>query len=60
VTALLNLLGYDAINLKFGITSWSLSIPGRDIAPERYDEDRDCIHCKAVVEGYKSAVPCST
>ena len=39
VTSLLNALGYDAINLKFGMTSWVLD-PA--IAPGRYDEMTQC------------------
>lgn len=38
-TALLNILGYDAINLKFGMTSWTLD---KDIATGRYNESSDC------------------
>ena len=38
VTALLNILGYDAINLKFGMTSWTRDT---DIAPGRYQEVKD-------------------
>ena len=39
VTSLLNALGYDAINLKFGMTSWVLDPV---IASGRYDEIKDC------------------
>ncbi len=35
VTALLNILGYDAINLQFGMTTWTLD---EDVAPYRYKE----------------------
>ena len=38
VTALLNILGYDAINLKFGMTSWTRDT---DVAPKRYQEVKD-------------------
>ena len=38
VTSLLNILGYDAINLKFGMTAWTLD---KDIAPGRYEETED-------------------
>jgi len=38
VTALLNILGYDAINLKFGMTSWTRDT---DVAPSRYQEVKD-------------------
>ncbi len=38
VTALLNILGYDAINLKFGMTAWTRDT---DIAPGRYQEVKD-------------------
>jgi len=57
VAALLCLLGYDAINLKWGITSWSLSLPGADIAPNRFVADRDCMHYP-IVEGERVALPC--
>jgi rhodanese-related sulfurtransferase len=57
VTALLNMLGYDAINLKWGISSWFLSLPGKDVAPGRYVESRDCIDA-FVVEGYEASEPC--
>jgi rhodanese-related sulfurtransferase len=40
VTALLNALGYDAINLKWGMTSWTLD---DEIAPGRYDPTKDCL-----------------
>ena len=39
VTALLNILGYDAVNLKWGMASWTLD---KDAAPGRYDESKDC------------------
>ena len=55
--AVLNLLGYDAVSLKWGIAAWSLSLPGRDIAPNRYDEKRDCMGYE-VVTGFRSFIPC--
>jgi len=58
VTGLLNMLGYNAVNLKWGITSWSLALPGRDFTPNRYYKERDCIGTKAIVKGYKFAQPC--
>ena len=39
VTALLSALGYNAINLKFGMTAWVID---PEIAPGRYDEIKDC------------------
>lgn len=36
---LLNILGYDAVNLKWGMTSWTRD---QNAAPGRYDESRDC------------------
>jgi len=39
ITAILNILGYDAINLKFGMTSWTSN---KSIAPGRYEESKDC------------------
>jgi rhodanese-related sulfurtransferase len=57
ITALLNLLGYDAISLKWGMTSWSLSLPGKDVAPDRYLESRDCMGY-SVVTGYQAFIQC--
>jgi rhodanese-related sulfurtransferase len=56
--AVLNLLGYDAVSLKWGIAAWSLSLPGSDIAPNRYDEKRDCMGYE-VVTGFRSFIPCA-
>jgi rhodanese-related sulfurtransferase len=39
-TAILNLLGYNASNLKFGMTSWTKNT---DVASGRYDEAKDCM-----------------
>jgi rhodanese-related sulfurtransferase len=39
-TAILNLLGYDASNLKFGMTSWTKDT---DVASGRYVESKDCM-----------------
>ncbi len=36
VTALLGVLGYRVTNLRFGISAWSLSLPGAEFAPGRY------------------------
>jgi rhodanese-related sulfurtransferase len=58
ITALLNMLGYDAINLKWGISGWTLSLPGADVAPDRYVESRDCIKSAAVIKGFAPAAPC--
>ena len=55
--ALLSLLGYDAVSLKWGITAWSLSLPGRNIAPNRYDEKRDCMDYE-VATGFRPSIPC--
>lgn len=57
VTALLNMLGYDAINLKWGIAGWSLSLPGKDVAPERFIEEKD-VKNYAIIKGYQSYLPC--
>jgi rhodanese-related sulfurtransferase len=59
VAALLNLLGYDAINLKWGIAGWSLSFPGKDIAPARFVQERDCMDYP-VLKGYQSFLACPT
>jgi len=56
ISTILNLLGYDAINLRWGITSWSLSLPGKDIAPERFNEDRDIMDYDFVT-GFDPFVP---
>jgi rhodanese-related sulfurtransferase len=40
VTALLNTLGYDAINLKWGMASWSTN---EELTPERYEISKDCM-----------------
>jgi rhodanese-related sulfurtransferase len=39
-TALLNILGYDATNLIWGIASWTFD---SNIAPDRYNESTDCM-----------------
>ena len=39
-TAILNLLGYDVSNLKFGMTSWTKNT---DVASGRYVESKDCM-----------------
>jgi hypothetical protein len=48
ITALLNILGYDAINLKFGMTSWTIN---KDIAPGRYEEANDSHNYPLVIGG---------
>ncbi len=48
VTALLNILGYDAINLKFGMTSWTIN---RDIAPGRYEEAKHSHNYPLIIKG---------
>lgn len=53
--ALLSLLGYDAVSLKWGIAAWSLSLPGKDIAPNRYNEKHDCIDYE-VVTGFRPSL----
>ncbi len=39
-TAILNVLGYNASNLKFGMTSWTKDTT---VASGRYDESKDCM-----------------
>jgi rhodanese-related sulfurtransferase len=58
MTAFLNMLGYDAINLKWGISGWTLSLPGADVAPDRYVESGDCIKTGAIVKGFTPSAPC--
>ena len=50
VTAILNILGYDAINLKWGMTSWTKD---QDAAPERFEKSRDVLWQG---DGYRSTV----
>lgn len=38
--AILNLMGYDAVNLKWGMSSWT---GDRKAAPDRYDQEKDII-----------------
>jgi len=45
-TALLNINGYDAVALKFGMTSWS-SDP--EVAPSGYNREAHCMNYKVVV-----------
>jgi rhodanese-related sulfurtransferase len=59
VTALLGVLGYRVTNLRFGISAWSLSLPGADIAPGRYSEARDCQNFH-VVAGFEPFVRCAS
>lgn len=44
-TAILNVLGYKAINLKWGMTSWTFD---RRIASNRYQKTKDCMNYKYV------------
>ena len=53
VAAILNILGYDAINLKWGMTSWTKD---PDAAPERFEKKRDVLWQG---DGYRSTVNCS-
>jgi rhodanese-related sulfurtransferase len=39
ITALLNVMGYDAVNLKFGMTSWTMD---ETVAPGRFNNSVDC------------------
>ncbi len=59
VTALLNLLGYQAVNLRWGIAAWSLSLPGAEIAPGRYVEAEQCMHYPTV-GGFEAFIKCAT
>jgi rhodanese-related sulfurtransferase len=40
VTALLNVMGFNAVNLKWGMTSWTTN---PDLIPDVYDVSKDCI-----------------
>lgn len=44
-TAMLNMLGYDAVNLKWGMTSWTFN---SGIAPGRYQKTKDCMNYRYV------------
>ena len=59
ITALLGILGYRVTNLRFGISAWSLSLPGAEIAPGRYSESRDCQNFH-IVAGFEPFVRCTT
>jgi len=43
VAALLNILGYEAINLKWGMSGWSLKSEGDIREFNRYNEEKDCM-----------------
>ena len=43
ITALLNLLGYEAVNLKWGMSGWSLIPDGDAEEFKRYDNEKDCM-----------------
>jgi rhodanese-related sulfurtransferase len=43
IAALLNLLGYEAINLKWGMSGWSLKPEGDSNDFNRYNEEKDCM-----------------
>ena len=61
VVALLNILGYDAINLKWGMSGWSLSPVSDDITPDRYSVEKDCMDYP-IVRGWNpgQATQCKT
>ena len=44
-TAILNMLGYDSVNLKWGMTSWTFN---NGIAPNRYQKTKDCMNYRFV------------
>ena len=41
ISAMLNMLGYDAVSLRWGVAAWSLSLPGKNIANDRFVEGID-------------------
>ena len=41
----------------FQQTSWSLSLPGKDVAPDRYNESTDCMNYP-VVKGFAAFIQC--
>ncbi|MFC1946841.1 rhodanese-like domain-containing protein [Chloroflexota bacterium] len=43
IAALLNILGYDAINLKWGMSGWSLRSEDDTKGFNRYNEEMDCM-----------------
>jgi len=48
ITALLNTLGYDAVNLQFGMTSWTIN---KDVAPGRYEEAKHSHNYPLIMKG---------
>jgi rhodanese-related sulfurtransferase len=57
MTALLCMLGYDAINLKWGITGWSESLPRKDVDPNRFNAETDVMNY-TILTGYQSYLSC--
>jgi hypothetical protein len=53
------MLGYRVTNLRFGISAWSLSLPGAEVAPGRYSEERDRQNFQ-LVAGFEPSVGCNT
>ena len=43
ITALLNLLGYEAVNLKWGMSGWSPAADGDAGEFNRYNSEKDCM-----------------
>ena len=55
ISALLNMLGYDAVSLRWGIASWSMSLPGKNIGSDRFVEGKDGMNFPFLT-GFKSFV----
>ena len=51
ISALLNVLGYEAVNLKWGMSGWSLKSEDNQREFERYNEEEDCMNYP-IVKGW--------
>jgi rhodanese-related sulfurtransferase len=55
--ALLNMLGYDAISLRWGLASWAISLPSSGFVPDRFNPSKDVMNYP-VVMGWQSYLLC--
>jgi rhodanese-related sulfurtransferase len=56
VSTLLNLLGYDAVNLRWGIIGWSLEKPGKSFGLSAFNPSKDVMNYQTV-SGYNPFMP---
>jgi len=56
VCTLLNMIGYNAVNLRWGIIGWSLEKPGKPLAQQAFNLSRDVMDY-STVSGYDPFVP---